>query len=85
MTGLFQDLRYAFRGLRKSLGFATLAVLTLALGIGSATVVFSIADGVLFTPLPVKDADQLVLIWQRDVVRNQPFVEISYPAFREWR
>ena len=78
-------MKYAARSLRKSPGFTTAAVLTLALGIGGATAIFSIADAVVLRPLPYADSDRLVVIWQTDRDRNQPFVEISYPAYREWR
>ncbi|HEY7944444.1 MAG TPA: ABC transporter permease, partial [Casimicrobiaceae bacterium] len=62
LAGLTQDLRYAVRVLRRQPGFAAVAILTIALGVGAATMLFSVADGVLLKPLPWPDADRLVRI-----------------------
>jgi hypothetical protein len=62
MTGIVQDLRYALRGLRKSPGFASTAILTLGLGIGANTAVFSVLNGLLMRPLPVASPDAVVRI-----------------------
>jgi len=60
MLFLWQDLRYGFRGLRATPGFTLLAILTLALGIGAATTMFSVIQNVLIAPFPYKDADRIV-------------------------
>jgi len=60
------------------------AALTLALGIGGATAIFSVADAVVLRPLPYDDPARLMFISMSDRDRNQPFVEFSYPAYREW-
>src|SRR6516225_7945983 len=63
---LGQDLRYGFRLLRRSPGFAATAIATLALGIGACTAIFSIVDAVLFRPLPFADSDRLVTVGDRN-------------------
>src|SRR5437763_15036167 len=62
LAGLLQDVRYGLRLLRREPGFTTVAILTMALGIGAATTLFSVAYGVLLKPLPWPDADRLVRI-----------------------
>src|SRR3979411_358405 len=62
MDGLSQTLRFAFRHLRRTPGFTLTVVLTLALGIGATTAIFSLVEGVLLRPLPFQDANRLVLL-----------------------
>ncbi|MEX2471129.1 MAG: ABC transporter permease [Gemmatimonadota bacterium] len=63
MGTLLQDLRFTLRSLRRSPGFAAVAVLTLGLGMGAATAIYSVADGVLFEPLPYGEPDEVVTVW----------------------
>ena len=65
METLWQDLGYGFRMLFKNKRFTIVAVLSLAIGIGATTAIFSVANALLLRPLPYKDADSLVILWQR--------------------
>jgi putative ABC transport system permease protein len=83
-TGL-QDLRYAARALRKSPGFTLIAALTLALGVGANTAIFSVVNAVMLRPLPFADADRLVRIWESNIERDRPTFAVSHPNFLDWR
>ena len=82
---LAQDLRYAFRMLRCSPGFTAVAVLTLALGIGANTAVFSVVDTVLLRPLPYPDSKRLVQMWSTNANTNRWGIWTAYPRFLDWR
>ena len=82
---LKQDLVYALRSLRAAPGFALVALLTLALGIGANTAIFSVVRGVLLRPLPFPAAEQVVRIWSANVNDNELKSSVSEPDFKEWQ
>jgi putative ABC transport system permease protein len=82
MGTLLQDIRYGMRMIAKSPGFAAVAILTLALGIGANTALFSVVNGVLLSPLPYEQPNRLVAIYTR--TREFPRASISYPNFLDW-
>jgi predicted permease len=91
MSGLLQDLRYALRQLRTAPGFTTVVIVTLALGIGANTAIFSLLDQVLLRSLPVKNADRLVILQMtgKDTgsmsARTDHKFYFSYPMYRDLR
>lgn len=84
MTGLFDDLRYAFRALFKNRGFAAVAILSLALAIGINTTIFTFVNAIFLRPLPVRDPASLVTVFTLDP-RVPGDLPCSYPNFRDYR
>src|SRR4051812_28305466 len=87
MQGFWRDIRHAARGLRKSPGFTPVVLLTLALGIGANTAIFSLMDQLLLRSLPVKSPSELILLdgpgpYQGRAFNKQTF---SYPMYKDFR
>jgi predicted permease len=93
MSRLRQDTLFALRTLRRRPTFAAIAIATIALGIGAATAIYSVVDGVMFRPLPFREPGRLVAVWQtypfwrKDPILGRSWDRISFsiPEFRDWR
>src|SRR5919198_697298 len=85
MGTLIQDLRYGLRMLTRNPGFTAVAVVTLALGIGANTAIFSVVNTVLLRPLPYKDADKLVMVWSYNRPSGFTTDQVSAPDLADWR
>ena len=81
---LAQDISYGARQLRKNPGFTTVAVLTLALGIGANTAIFSVCDAVLLKPLPYSDPDRIVMLWEQGL-QGETLGLVAPGNFFDWR
>ena len=81
MSDFMYDVRYTLRSWFRNPGFATTVILTLALGIGANSAIFSVVDGVLLRPLPYDDSDRLVMVWQNDRLRGTQLEWFSGPDY----
>jgi len=84
MSGLLQDFRYGFRQLRKNRGFTAVAVITLALGIGANTTIFSTVNAMLLRPFPFPKLDRIVTIWETVPKQNVDRLSAAPANFRDW-
>ncbi len=85
LESLWQDLRYGARTLAKSPGFTATAVLSLALGIGTTTAVFSIVDTIFLRPLPFPEPDRLVAVYEKELAKPDDLYGVSQPTFKDWK
>lgn len=85
LESLWQDLRCSFRMMRKNPGFSLIAILTLALGIGANTAIFSVIHAVLLSPLPYNDPGRIMVVVERNLGKGFPGFAVSPPNYMDWR
>ena len=85
MNSIVKDIRFALRGLIKHPGFAAIAVITLALGIGGSTSIFTVVDAALLRGLPYKSPDRLYHLWENTPKKEFPKREFSYPDYQDYQ
>jgi hypothetical protein len=82
---LWQDVRFSARTLLKNPTFTIVAVIALALGIGANSAIFSVVNTVLLSPLPYKDPERLVMVWEKGTLEGSPINSVSAANFMDWR
>lgn len=85
LDSTWREIRYAARALGRDPALSAVAVLTLALGLGVNTAVFSVVDAVLLRPLPVTNQERLAVFWEQELQRGNDLLEVSLPDFKDWR
>ena len=85
LRNVMHDIRYALRTFARNPGFTAVVLLTLGLGIGATTAIFSVVDGVMLRPLPFPNSDRLVRIWESDLEHGRPEFSVSQPNFLDFR
>src|SRR5436190_6017008 len=85
MGSLFNDIRYAIRNLIKRPGFTAIAVITLAIGIGANSAIFSAINALLLKPLPIPSQDRVVAIWDKNPSRGVEHNEVAFANYLDWR
>ena len=82
----WRDIQYALRGLRRNPGFAITAIASLALGIGASLAIFAVADGLLLRPLPFREPDRMVMVWERNArIAGAEHNPISPGNYFDWK